>query len=874
MTQARVKPKPPSSTAMRPTPDPTLRAPALAERHLHARGLAALALAASLLCVASFARAAQPFIWDQDTNGLDDRIETVNVLGFSASFQLGDTTLLQRIEVVRGVPGLIYGVYVRWDHTPTPLDFAKLTLLGMPILSNVQALPATRSIATFAQCSTATTLPGVERVEAVPLLYPETRDGSAAIGVRDPSARIFPTLAGVAPGLQGQGVVVAFLDTGVNDEPEGGYPGHEALAGRCVGGALFVSPDSFSQTPHSGSVNPADHGGQSTKSHATHVAGIAVGAGGAGGYASGVAPLAHYVDVKVLNDSGHGVAVPEALDWCIANRNRNWGNGDVGIDVINLSLSSPDESDGQDLASQLAAYAVEQGIVVVASMGNDGLANHVPSPAAGDGVIAVGAWDVSRSPTPTDDTWPAFNNTGPRAPDVDGSSLDELKPDLLAPGVDVLSANGDLFTDGTRWQRLSGTSMSAAFVTGVCALLRQAVPSATPATIAEWLRTTARRPLAAAPAGSAGADPRWRSTYGTGLVDAYAAWLEATNGAAATQLRRLTLTSDDVAVHATLETGREVGITQLTLERAPDVGGAPGSYAAVQTFTAAGSPSLNGPTSGTSYPHTAVVPVEERGERFWYRASCVQSGVPVVTPAISFTSPGGPRIATLAITVVHDAYDADVEASVRAGHWTDGGPVFELPGTSAAVASDWVDGTSLTGSQAWTFEIPIPEGPASLFLPPSPGTPWTLSVTDAGSVSRSGRITDFRLTWHAPGGDQLTVGEPLPRQTLEGGTVEVRTPSATLGVGPVPLNLAARALPNPARAGGRVRLALPESAGDEARVYDVTGREITRLSLARVPAGREASWSTRDARGQALPAGVYLVRPRHGAATRVVLLGP
>jgi hypothetical protein len=859
---------------MRPTPDPTLRAPAQAERRPRARGLVALAFAASLACVASSSHAAQPFIWDQDTNGLDDRVESVHVAGWSASFELGDTTLHQRIEVTRVLPGLLYGVYVRWDHTPTPIDLAKLTLLGMPVLSSVHAVPATRSLATFAQCWSAKDLPGVVRVEAVPLLYPETRDGSGAIGVRDPSDHIFPTLAKVVPGLQGAGVVVAFLDTGINDEAEGAYPGHQALTGRCVGGGQFVSPDSLSQTPRTGSVNPADHGGQSTQSHATHVAGIALGTGGTGGYAAGIAPLAHYVDVKVLNDSGIGVAVPEALDWCIANRTRDWGNGESGIDVVNLSLSSPDESDGQDLASELAAYAVQQGIVVVASMGNDGLENHVPSPAAGDGVIAVGAWDISRSPAPADDTWPTFNNTGPRASDDDGSSLDELKPDVLAPGVDVLSANGDVLTDGTKWKRLSGTSMAAGFVSGVCALLREAAPGASPATIAEWLRTSARRPLAGAPSGSGGADPRWRSTWGAGLVDAYAAWLEATNGPSATQLRRLTITSDDVAVTSRLETGREVGIAQLTLERAPDVGGAPGTFAAVHAFSAAGSPSLNGPNDGTDYTYVAPVPVPERGARFWYRASSVQAGVPIVTPAVAFKSPGGPRVATLEITIVHDAYDSDIEASVRAGHWTDGGPVFELPGTSAAAASDWVDGTSLTGSQAWTFVIPVPQGPASAFLPPSPGTPWTLTVGDAGSLSRSGRITDFRLTWHAPGGDQETVGEPLPRQTLEGGSVDVRTPSPTLGVDPPTSTLAARALPNPARAGRDVRLALPESAGDEARVFDVTGREVTRLALARTATGRETIWRTRDAGGHALPAGIYLVRPRHGAATRVVLLGP
>src|SRR5262249_42514771 len=184
----------------------------------------------------------------------------------------------------------------------------------MPVLSRIEAIPASRTIATFAQVEAARSLPGVERVEAVPLLYPENRDGTAAIGVRDPSNRVFPTFASNAPGVGGHGVVVAFLDTGINDESEASYPGHEALTGRCLGGALFITADSLTQTPRNGSVNPADHGGQATHSHATHVAATAVGAGAAGGYAAGVAPLARFIDVKVLNDAGSGISVPEAID--------------------------------------------------------------------------------------------------------------------------------------------------------------------------------------------------------------------------------------------------------------------------------------------------------------------------------------------------------------------------------------------------------------------------------------------------------------------------------------------------------------------------------------------------------------------------------
>jgi hypothetical protein len=71
-----------------------------------------------------------------------------------------------------------------------------------------------------------------------------------------------------------------------------------------------------------------------------------------------------------------------------------------------------------------------------------------------------------------------------------------------------------------------------------------------------------------------------------------------------------------------------------------------------------------------------------------------------------------------------------------------------------------------------------------------------------------------------------------------------------------------------------VHLALPGDAGDQASIFDVQGREVAQLTLARVGDAREAEWRTRDARGRALPAGVYHVRARSGAAARVVLLSP
>ena len=859
-------------------PDPAIGS--TTTRSVDTRAARVLACACLVLMVViapgGGARAAQPFVWDQDGNGIDDRVESVHALGFSASFEASDTTRKQRIQVMRSGPDLLFGVYVRWNRTPTATDLASLSLLGMPTLSRITAVPATRSLATFAQASAAAALPGVERVEAAPLLYPEVRDGAAGAAVRDPSYGVFPTLTSAAPGLQGHGIVIAFLDTGINDASEGAFPGHESLRGRALGGAVFVTADSVSQTPHAGSTNPSDHGGVQTHAHATHVAGIAVGAGAPNGFGAGIAPAARFIDIKALTDSGVGVAVPEALDWCIANRARDWGSPlaeERGIDIINLSLSSLDPSDGQDLASRLAARAVELGIVVVASIGNDGKSQHVPSPAAGDGVITVGAWDLSRTPATGDDAWPTFNNSGPRFSDGDGDLLDELKPDLLAPGVDVLSADGDVLKDGTAWQRLSGTSMSAAFVTGVCALLREADPVATPAVLTQRLRDTAVRPLNGAPDGVAGGDPRWRSTRGCGLVDAYAAWLEGL-GDAPTQLRRLIVTPEDTSLAITLWTGRETGAAHIVLERALDQGGVPGVFTPVDSLPASGSASFARPSSITAYPFVRNVPPGERGARFWYRAAYTQAGQRQASAPRPATSPGGRRLATIEFTLVHDAFDSDLEVEVQAGFGPDGGPHFALGGSAEAVATDWVDGSSVTGSQAWTFRIAVPEGRAATFLPVGPGRPWTLRVSDGGSATRSGRIQDFRITQHLPTGDVTTVAQPLPRQTIEGATVEVRLPDATTGVGGPHAGMPLQVSPNPARAGQSLRLSWPAEGGSQARLYDLAGREVARIAMSAVSNGWSADWQARDHDGRALPPGLYLVRGGRGDSKRIILLGP
>jgi len=829
-------------------------------------------LSAACLVTALLAPApawAGSYIWDQDDDRIDDRMESVQVGGYRFAFENADSLMRQRIDVSQSPGGLLYGVYVVFQNAPGTADLLALTALGMPVLHRYEFVPAVRSVATFAQIELAASIGGVERIEAVPILYPWARDGAASMGVRDATDHVFPTWA-LEGGAAGEGQVVAILDTGVNDAPDGSYPGHESLSGRCLGGAVFVNGDSLLDTPRGGSMNPVDRGGAVTRSHGTHVASIIAGTGGSSGYAQGVAPAARFVDVKVLNDAGIGTGVVEAIDWCLHNRLRDWGDPDPalqGIDFINLSLSTLDESDGNDLAARAANRASELGIVVVASIGNDGAAGSVPSPASADGAIAVGAFDTQRTPLSGDDQYAFLNNTGPRASDGDMDSFDELKPDLLAPGVAVLSADGSLTTDGAQYQRLTGTSMAAAFVSGAACALRSDYPDLTPAALAALLRSTALRHLTGLP-GQGGPDPRWFSATGFGAVDLYAARLEREQPERS-QVRRVALAaSSPDEISAIVWTQRERGAAWFAFERAADLGGAPGAFAAVDSVAAAGDSSLADADNLQEYTRVWPVPEGERGGTFWYRVAYTEQSVRHVTPARRFTSPLGASAATIEVTIVHNAYDTDVDAEIIAGAGPS--PSFALPATSGAVSSEWVSGASTTGNIAWTFRIEIPEGAADAFLPPTPSAPWRLRVSESGYLNRSGRLTDYRLVWHAPGGDVEYEGSPIPQQTLEGFTIQATIPDEVVAAPDGVRAVRPVYGPNPARAGEAVRF--ESAAPGDLRVFDLAGREVGSALFAREGSAYVARWDARRADGRPLPSGVYFARA--GAASmRLVLIG-
>tara|TARA_B100001123_G_C15269739_1_gene1009839 strand:+ start:770 stop:1924 length:1155 start_codon:yes stop_codon:yes gene_type:complete len=243
-------------------------------------------------------------------------------------------------------------------------------------------------------------------------------------------------------GLDGNGVLLCIVDSGID-------LGHPDLRGLNIAGWK----DSVN-----GLEDPYDDEG-----HGTAMAGIIVAEGGLRGTATGVSLLI----AKAIDENGEGNdgMVSESVDWCVDN----------GADIISLSLGGG-QSFGSgffttDQLEQSVEDAIDNGVFVVASAGNDGQDDDgdVGSPGSVEDVICVGG--ITR----TGDIW-----SGSSKGDNDGRlwpnpilprGNPDMKPEIVAPGheVPVLMAGGA--GSGDWWGWSSGTSAATAWVSGSLALL-------------------------------------------------------------------------------------------------------------------------------------------------------------------------------------------------------------------------------------------------------------------------------------------------------------------------------------------------------------------------------------------------------------------
>ena len=352
-------------------------------------------------------------------------------------------------------------------------------------------------------------------------------------------------------GVSGDGVVIAMVDTGVDNE-------HPGLNEKFVAGydaVCFVHSDpaciASGGRVEDGSFDP-DDGNQ----HGTACMGMAAATGlDANGEQTdfyGAAPDAALVDVRIGTDAGAGPfenyllsqefyeSAMNGLQWIIDHKDDAWAGADeseYGIDIISLSwgITSHEAggSDGSDMHSRILDDAMLAGIVVSVAAGNDGPDNDgLSGMGSSDLSITVGATDDVNTVEREDDTIAGYSSRGPRRDNGDGNPLNELKPEVTAPGTNIIQAEGCITSGGCSnffggdasdngyTSRGSGTSYATPSVSGIIALMLETNPDLSPAEVKEILKITAeRRGEASAPE----VDPFWNRDFGFGMVDAYAA---------------------------------------------------------------------------------------------------------------------------------------------------------------------------------------------------------------------------------------------------------------------------------------------------------------------------------------------------------------
>jgi serine protease len=293
----------------------------------------------------------------------------------------------------------------------------------------------------------------------------------------------------------GIGVIVAVLDTGIAYEnysekkPSGSLVSYQQAPD--LANTLFATGYDF--------VNHDEHpNDDSVSGHGTHIAGtIAQNTRNVLGTA-GVAFDAYLMPVKVLNRSGAGTYadIAEGIIWATEN----------GAHLINLGFGGSEPS---MVLEEALAYSYNRGVTLIAATGNDGIGGVCYPAAYDDYVIAVGA-------TRYDETLAYYSNHG-------------VSLDLVAPGGDLkVDQNGDAYGDGILQQTykragdgeifwgysfMEGTSMAAAHVSGVAALLIANGNASSPTEVRQALESTAK---------DKGAEG-WDIGYGWGIVDAFAA---------------------------------------------------------------------------------------------------------------------------------------------------------------------------------------------------------------------------------------------------------------------------------------------------------------------------------------------------------------
>ena len=448
---------------------------------------------------------------------------------------------LQESHFTAGI-GLSYGVDVSDAH------IAELNELGFEVVDIIESVDAVLlGLVNTSMVEILAQLDDVVMVERYGQIHLYGDIQTPAVKARN--STLYPGAWDL--GVTGDGVVIAMVDTGVDNE-------HPGLSEKFVAGydaVCFVHTDPTCVLAggrvEDGSYDP-DDGNQ----HGTACMGMAAATGidasGAQTDFYGAAPDAALVDVRIGTDAGAGPfenyllsqefyeSAMNGLQWIIDHKDDAWAGAEedeYGIDIISLSWGITSHegggSDGSDMHSRILDEAMIAGVVVSVAAGNDGPENDgLSGMGSSDLSVTVGATDDQNTIDREDDTIAGYSSRGPRRDNGDGNPLNELKPEVTAPGTNIIQAEGCVSSGGCNnflggdassngyTGRGSGTSYATPAVSGVMAMMIEANSNLSTAEIKEILKLTAERKGGPS---APDVDPFWNRDFGWGMVDAYAA---------------------------------------------------------------------------------------------------------------------------------------------------------------------------------------------------------------------------------------------------------------------------------------------------------------------------------------------------------------
>jgi subtilisin family serine protease len=447
-----------------------------------------------------------------------------------AALVSGESQLDARIPPLVGgyVPGEI-PYFAVLSESNDAAHAAQITALGGRILRTYS------SISAFAVASSPAVVQGLAALPWVTWLAPieivtALDDAALADQTRGTPADVGAS-ALWSQGLTGSGVKIAVLDTGIDpthpdlDDLDFHRWSQPLNPGKVIAAQNFVGS----------TCSPTDT--QDRNGHGTHVSGIASGTGeGASaddphGRYVGVAPDATLVVGKVFTDGGVGINsdLIAAMEWASLPAGtivRSCPGGvttAVGASIVNMSLGSEARpqrlntaSDVDAVSVALNALAVGNGTLFVASAGNSGpyIGSLLEAPGAAPQALSVSAaakdYDLNHDDTASGNTcagWSRASSSAPADNTCAGEAANQpsslsafssrgpagdvwLRPDLAAPGYDIVSAEAasgavvhslDIApntVDDPLYATVSGTSMAAPATSGSAALLLQSYRTA------------------------------------------------------------------------------------------------------------------------------------------------------------------------------------------------------------------------------------------------------------------------------------------------------------------------------------------------------------------------------------------------------------